>query len=111
MIGELAALFTALCWAVAARMFRILGANFSSLSLNLWKGLIAILALGALMLFSQTIIQITQIQLLWLLVSGVIGIGIGDTFFFEAIKRVGDSQSVLVAETFAPVFTTIFAIF
>ena len=109
MIGEIAALITALCWAVAARMFRILGASFSALSLNLWKGVIAIIGLGIFAWLNPAPLSMTQAQVIWLLVSGIIGIGIGDTLFFAALRRIGDSQTVLIAETFAPVFTALLA--
>ncbi|UAA40848.1 DMT family transporter [Paraneptunicella aestuarii] len=108
-MGEVAALLTALCWAVAARMFRILGSHFSALSLNLWKGVVAIIGLVIFSWLDPAPLSLTQNQIFWLLLSGIIGIGIGDTFFFAALRRIGDSQSVLIAETFAPVFTALLA--
>ncbi len=109
MIGEIAALSTALCWAVAARMFRILGSNFSPLALNFWKGLAAI---AILLVITQWFIPAPSLSneaIYWLLFSGVIGIGLGDTFFFQALNKIGDSQSILVAETLAPIFTALLA--
>jgi drug/metabolite transporter (DMT)-like permease len=41
--------------------------------------------------------------------SGIIGIGLGDTFFFRALNQIGDSQSILVAETLAPILTALLA--
>lgn len=109
MIGEIAALSTALCWAVAARMFRVLGQNFSPLSLNLWKGLAAIAILLVITQFFLPPVSISSLTWFWLLLSGVIGIGLGDTFFFQALNKIGDSQSILVAETLAPIFTALLA--
>lgn len=109
MIGEIAALSTALCWAVAARMFKVLGANFSPLALNLWKGLAAIGILLFITQFYLPPVVVSQQAVLWLLFSGVIGIGLGDTFFFQALNKIGDSQSILVAETLAPIFTALLA--
>ncbi|MCY7296527.1 DMT family transporter [Alteromonas sp. a30] len=113
MVGEIAALVTALCWAVAARLFRVLGASFSALSLNFWKGVITLFVLGAYLAFSHFWLNQTftfsHRDIFWLLLSGVIGIGIGDTCFFQALKRIGDSQTVLVAETLAPIFTALLA--
>ncbi|MDO6713093.1 DMT family transporter [Aliiglaciecola sp. 2_MG-2023] len=109
MVGEIAALSTALCWAVAARMFRILGKNFSPLALNLWKGLAAIGILLVITQFFLPQVSVSTNTMLWLLFSGVIGIGLGDTFFFQALNKIGDSQSILVAETLAPIFTALLA--
>ena len=107
-MGVFAALGTALCWAIAARLFRATTNAFSPLTMNFWKGVvsIAILAL-VLALFPQPGVQLTTF--LWLLLSGFIGIGIGDTCFFKALKSIGDSQAVLIAETLAPLFTALFA--
>jgi len=109
MIGELAALTCAVLWAIAARLFKQLGQSFSPLLLNFWKGLVAaiLLLIAVQFLPSPTISTPT---LLLLLVSGVIGIGLGDTFFFQAINRIGDSQTLLVAETLAPILTALLAI-
>lgn len=108
-MGEIAALSTALCWAVAARMFRILGASFSPLALNFWKGFAAIGILLVITQFALPPITLTNDAIFWLVLSGVIGIGLGDTFFFQALNKIGDSQSILVAETLAPIFTALFA--
>ena len=109
MIGEIAALTCAVFWAIAARLFKQLGQSFSPLALNFWKGLVAIVLLLIAIQFVPTPSLSTEVILL-LLVSGLIGIGLGDTFFFQAINRVGDSQTLLIAETLAPIFTAVLAI-
>ena len=107
-MGVFAALGTALCWAIAARLFRGTGNAFSPLTMNFWKGLISIAILASVLLVVQPT-GLTTSTVLWLLVSGLIGIGIGDTCFFKALQSIGDSQAVLVAETLAPLFTALFA--
>ncbi len=109
MIGEIAALSTALCWAVASRMFQILGKSFSPLALNFWKGLVAAIVLFGVTEFFYPDFTLTQNQVFWLLLSGAIGIGLGDTFFFQALNKIGDSQAILIAETLAPIITALFA--
>jgi len=107
-MGVFAALGTALCWAIAARLFKGTGNAFSPLTMNFWKGLISIAILAAVIAVVQPSAYETN-AVLWLLLSGFIGIGIGDTCFFKALKSIGDSQAVLVAETLAPLFTALFA--
>jgi len=107
-MGVFAALGTALCWAIAARLFSGTGNAFSPLTMNFWKGLISIILLGLVLLFVPPMGLNVSI-ICWLLISGFIGIGIGDTCFFKALKSIGDSQAVLVAETLAPLFTALFA--
>ena len=107
-MGVFAALGTALCWAIAARLFSGTGNAFSPLTMNFWKGLISIALLAIVLAFVQPSLFSTS-TILWLLISGFIGIGIGDTCFFKALQSIGDSQAVLVAETLAPLFTALFA--
>ena len=107
-MGVFAALGTALCWAIAARLFRGTSNAFSPLTMNFWKGLISIGILAVVLLFVQPV-SLSTSTIVWLLISGFIGIGIGDTCFFKALQSIGDSQAVLVAETLAPLFTALFA--
>ncbi|MCW8109148.1 DMT family transporter [Alteromonas ponticola] len=108
-MGETAALVTAVCWAVAARMFRVLGSSFSPLALNFWKG---ILAMGLLLIITQGVmppVALPASAYAWLILSGIIGIGLGDTFFFKALNKIGDSQTLLIAETMGPIATALLA--
>ncbi|MBT0586914.1 DMT family transporter [Alteromonas oceanisediminis] len=107
--GEIAALTTAFCWAIAARMFQLLGAYYSPLALNFWKGALAAFVLVLVTLINPLEVALSHLAVMWLVLSGIIGIGMGDTFFFQALNRIGDSQSILVAETLAPIFTALFA--
>ncbi|MDC8829824.1 DMT family transporter [Alteromonas sp. chi3] len=109
-MGEIAALSAALCWAVSARLFQVLGKAFSPLALNFWKGCVSI---GILLVMTQVMLPAAPLSLTvwaWLLFSGAIGIGLGDTFFFQALNKIGDAQTILIAETFAPVFTALLAL-
>lgn len=109
MTGEIAALTTACCWAIAARMFQMLGAYFNPLALNFWKGGLAAVVLFAITLISPIAVELPTNAMFWLVLSGVIGIGLGDTFFFRALNQIGDSQSILIAETLAPILTALLA--
>ncbi|WP_100657764.1 DMT family transporter [Alteromonas flava] len=109
MTGEIAALTTACCWAVAARMFQLLGGYFNPLALNLWKGALAAIVLLVVTLIFPLQVALSNTAIFWLVLSGIIGIGLGDTFFFRALNLIGDSQSILVAETLAPILTALFA--
>lgn len=109
MIGIIAALTTALCWALAARLYRQLSVSFTALSLNFWKGLLSLMVLVPLGFFYGGKAVAVE-HILWLLLSGAIGIGLGDTCFFLALTKIGDRLSLLVAETLAPILTALLAI-
>ncbi len=108
-IGEIAAIVTAFLWALSVVFFRQLGHAFSPLSLNFWKGIISIVGLIVVVFFMGN--QLPNLNhTLWLLISGVIGIGVGDTAFFAALNRMGERGTLLLAETLAPIFTALLAI-
>jgi drug/metabolite transporter (DMT)-like permease len=98
--GQLAALTAAAFWAVASILYHRAGAHFSALQMNLIKGAIASpllfgmsALLGAPLVFSAG---------LWLLaLSGVIGITVGDSCHFAALRRLGPWHAMLL-EYLAP---------
>ena len=109
-MGPLVALGTAMLWAIAATLFRKIGPAFTPFSLNLWKGLITLILIAILYLVGLTqTANVTGHSLVLLLLSGAIGIGLGDTFFFMALHRLAERQTLLIAETGAPIFTALLA--
>lgn len=100
--GALAALGAAAVWALATHAFRLAGGGVPALELNFWKGLFASLLLG-LTLFAQGggLAGLSAADTGWLLLSGVIGIGVGDTAFFRALATLGTRRTLLF-ETLAP---------
>lgn len=102
-IGELAALGAALLWALASVAYGKIGQRLSPLGLNLSKGGIAIALIGITLIWRQDgIPAINSSNLSLLLFSGVVGIGLGDTFYFEAMQRLGVRRTLLLKEALAP---------
>lgn len=110
-MGEFFALAAALSWAISAFLFRAAGTQIPPLILNASKGILAVVALFAWIALtgSAALASVTMNQWCWLLGSGAIGIGIGDTAFFSALNRLGERTTVLVAETLAPPLTAVLA--
>ncbi len=113
--GELAALLAAFCWAIASTVYGYLGQKIPPVGLNLLKGILAI-ALLLLTLFIQSFFKLDPNLLQWntvslglLMLSGVIGIAIGDTAFFSCLNRLGTRKALLL-ETLAPPLTAILAL-
>lgn len=99
-IGQLAALLAASFWAVATVLYHRAGSHFSPLQMNLVKGVIAtpLLFIVSWLLGNS----LTLTSGLWLLaVSGVIGITIGDSCHFAALRRLGPWHAMLL-EYLAP---------
>ena len=96
-IGEIAALFAACLWAVASVVYAKLGARIPPLQLNLIKGIIAIALFIFTILFTGEIFpSITILPMCLILLSGVIGISLGDTAFFITINSLGARRALLM---------------
>lgn len=108
--GELAALCAAGLWAVSSSVYARIGQRIPPLELNLIKGTIAIaLLIGTLVLQNNLLVAIAPNQMCLLLLSGVLGIGLGDTAFFFALNHLGARRALLM-ETLAPPITAILAL-
>ncbi|ERN40063.1 putative membrane protein [Rubidibacter lacunae KORDI 51-2] len=108
--GELAALLAALCWAIASAIYERLGQRLPPLQLNFLKGVIAIGFLAAtLPIAGAEFPDIDRQPVGLLLVSGAVGIGIGDTAFFNSIDALG-ARRALLFETLAPPLTALLAL-
>ena len=108
--GEIAALVAAVLWAFASVVYGRVGAHIPPLHLNLIKGIIAIvLLLVTIVATGGLSLVIAPIPLCLLLLSGVIGIGLGDTAFLAGINSLG-ARRLLLLETLAPPMTAVFAL-
>ena len=108
-IGGLAALGSAFCWAAAAVLFQQLGEQkVSAVAMNLFKGTIAIVCIGVL-LIPFGIADISDDAYLLLALSGLVGICLGDTLYFMTIKRLGSRLTLLVG-SLIPVATAMMAV-
>ncbi|CAM2070704.1 DMT family transporter [Sulfidibacter corallicola] len=101
-IGEVAALAAAFLWAIATLYYAKIGGHFPPIRLNLLKGLIALVLVGVALPFSNESMQgFSGLAVFLLLASGILGIGLGDTAYFEALNRLGPRRALLM-ETLAP---------
>ena len=95
-LGCLAALGSALAWAVGSILFRRIGDEASPLGMNLGKGLLGLLLLGlALVVVGTT--PMSARTVFFLAISGVVGIALGDTFFFMTLMRLDPRLTLLLA--------------
>ena len=104
MIGVFAALGAAYAGTLASFLFREQTKYFSARQINLIKSLISFLiffpALFSIDLFSNLK------NIIILIISGCLGIAIGDTFFLSALKRIG-TRKTLTIEATSPVLANI----
>lgn len=108
--GELAALAAALIWAIASTIYTQMGRILSPLLLNLAKGLVAIaLLLLTLGLQGHLWPSVSWSATIGLALSGVIGIGLGDTAYFMALNQMG-ARRTLILEALAPPLSALLAL-
>ncbi len=107
-IGSLAALISAFTWALGSILFRKLGDRVSPLGMNFAKNIIGILYLG-IVLWLPGIQPMTNREFMLLIFSGLLGIALGDTFFFQALIYLDPKLTVLLG-TLGPVVTVILAV-
>jgi len=108
-IGIMAALGSAASWSVGALLFSRLGESLSSFAMTLVKGLVSIFLLGLFTLLMGGVSDIGGKAYLYLIVSGLLGIALSDTFFFSALKELGPRAIVLLT-TIGQVFTVLLAV-
>lgn len=109
MTGELAAITSAILWAITSVIYGRVGQRVSPLELNFVKGVIAIALLAlTITLQAQWGQSFPLGPVLLLGLSGAIGIGLGDTAFFLSLQALGPRQA-LVLETLAPALAALLA--
>ncbi len=97
--GELISLGTALCWTLTVVGFEYAGKRVGSLSVNIIRLLFGLVFIS-LTLFALTgsfiPLDISNEAILWLSLSGLVGLVIGDLFLFQAFVDLGGRISLLI---------------
>ena len=98
-IGELAALFTSLCWTGTSVLFTKAGQQVGSAVMNRVRVILALIFLMGLnwILFGELLPAQAGIERwLWFGLSGAIGYALGDAFLFQAFICIGAQRSMLM---------------
>lgn len=107
-MGEIAALGAAFVWALSSTIWQRVGQEIPAVALNFLKGAIALVMLFATILISgNSLPAINPNILAMLLLSGALGIGLGDTAWFVVLKYLGARRALLL-ETLSPPLTALF---
>lgn len=111
--GLIAATVAAMFWAVSVVLYRLVGRVMPPVRLNMTKGLIAVVILSVVLLvdwlgFGNEPWSMSASKLGLMALSGVIGIGLGDTLFFAGLNRMG-ARRMLLLFTINPVLTVLIA--
>lgn len=108
--GEVYALLASFLWSLSAVLFERLGKKIRPIEMNLLKGTFAAILLSATLFFlREPLTGLNPLGLVVLVISGAVGIGIGDTAYFEALKDLGARQTLLLG-TLAPPMAALLAL-
>ena len=109
-IGEIAALGTAICWALSSTSFAAGAKSIGVEATNHYRVLFAAVLLGVMhfFLFNTFIPDITKDQFYLILASSLVGIIIGDTFLFQALVDIGPRIAMLIFNIY-PLITALLA--
>jgi drug/metabolite transporter (DMT)-like permease len=103
--GELAALATACFWTITALSFEFASKRVGSLAVNMIRLTIAFILLSVLTLISRGMFLPLDASLhawLWLGLSGLIGLILGDYFLFKAYALISSRIAMLIMTTVPP---------
>lgn len=104
--GHLMALITAVCWTFTAVSFEFAGKRIGSLSLNLHRLIFGFIFLSLYTLLSRGMLLPVDADLetwIWLSISGLIGVVIGDMLLFRAFIEIGSRISMLIYSLVPPI--------
>ncbi len=108
-LGETLALLSAAFWAVAVIFYKLSGETIHPLALSLFKNLLALfLFLPTMWIFGETLLRsVPTNSYLLLLLSGAIGMAIGDTLFFVSLSLIGAGLTAIVVCMYSPFIITL----
>ena len=113
MIGVVYALTAALAWAGSSAILKSLTARIDSISLNALRLCVTSLLVLTIIPLSgrgAELVNTPLIPLVYLIISGVIGLAIGDTIYIKSLSYLNVSQAFPIALCSNTVFTMLLAV-
>ncbi len=104
MIGILSAFGAATSWTYACFIWRAQTQKYKSIDINLIKNIIAFIVFIPAFINLSSATELKYIFIL--LFSGIIGIGLGDTFYLKSLQTIG-TRKTLSAETLSPLIAAL----
>lgn len=102
--GEVYALLSAVTWALAVVLLRRSGETLPAFELNLFKNCFGLLLLvpTIFLVDGLSLPFYTPTELLFVFLSGLVGIAIADTWYLTALNMMGASRTAIVSSLFSP---------
>ena len=113
MIGELAALGAAICWTISAMMYKEALLKAKPVSANIVRLVctsIILVAYLAIIGKFGVLMNLPAYAVVLACVSGIIGLGVGDTLYMMSLKLIGVARAVPITCVY-PLFNLLWAVF
>ena len=111
--GEISALIAAFCWSIAIIIFKSVSHILSPILITALKNTIALFLFIILFILFDIPFwysEFSSLDYLKLMISGLIGMGIGDILFIYALSQIGANR-VAIINCFEPALIYLFSIF
>jgi len=107
-LGEISALITAFLWSGTSIAFTDAAIRIGSLQLNINRMILAAILLFLTILLANIDYSLSYSQIYFLILSGIAGLVLGDTFLFKAFQYIGARIGMLLM-ALVPAMSTILA--
>lgn len=109
-IGEISALTTAVCWSFTAYAFTDASRRVGSVQVNIDRMFLASVILLVIIFVFGISLNLTFYQIGNLILSGFVGLILGDSFLFKSFQLIGARIGIILM-ALVPVISTILAVF
>ncbi|MBD3232338.1 MAG: EamA family transporter [candidate division Zixibacteria bacterium] len=112
-IGEIFAFTTAVFWGLAVILFKKSGETIHPVALNIFKGSLSfILIIPVMLIMGNEFLRDVPFRILIIyIISGIIGIGLADTFFFLCLNTLGAGLTAIVDCLYSPFIISLSVVF
>ena len=102
-LGDIYAILTAICWSSAVILFDLSSRRLSSLQVNILKNIIGVFGFLITLQFIESSFQKCSIDdFVLLIISGLLGVAIGDLMFLASLRRLGSGLTAIVGTSYSP---------
>ena len=110
-IGDIYALLAAICWSIGVVLFDVSGKTLNSLQMNLLKNVIGFIGFICVLLYSSSLfVSYSNYEYFLLIISGILGVALGDLFLLAGLKRLGSGLYAITGTSYT-LFVFIFVYF
>lgn len=109
-IGEISALVTAFCWSITSYAFTNASRRVGALQVNIDRMVLASIMLISIIGIFGISLSLTFNQVSNLIISGILGLVLGDSFLFKSFQMIGARLGIIMM-ALVPVLSTILAFF